>query len=153
MTDEPSREEASLSRHQFIEAAGIAVGASATADATAASIRLVGGFSGKVAWITGGARGQGRSHALLLAAEGTDTIVSDSLTPPSTIDYALATQTDLDETAERVRAGGQRVLASRSNVRDPEASAAVIRRGTEMFGRIDLPVANAGIYTRRRWIG
>ena len=135
-----------ISRRHFVAAAG-AVAATTVATAEAATPqRAAGRFAGKVAWITGGARGQGRSHALRLAAEGADIIVSDSLTAVRSIDYAMATQADLDETAAMVRSAGRRVLAIKSDVRDPAAAAAVVREGNSMFGRIDLLVANAGIY-------
>lgn len=148
MTD--TTEDQGLSRRSFVSGAGVALaagtaGAGATAAAAAAPAPR-GRFAGKVAWITGGARGQGRSHAQRLAAEGADVIISDSLTPVATLDYPLATQADLDQTADMVRAAGRRVLALKSDVRDPAATADVVRRGIASFGKIDLLVANAGIY-------
>lgn len=139
-----------LSRRSFVSGAGVALAAgTAAAGASAASAAAPasrGRFAGKVAWITGGARGQGRSHAERLAAEGADVIISDSLTPVATLDYPLATQADLDHTADLVRAKGGRVLALKSDVRDPAQTADVVRRGLAAFGKIDLLVANAGIY-------
>jgi len=139
-----------VSRRDFVAGAGVAaatagaIGASQSAAAAAGPTR--GRFAGKVAWITGGARGQGRSHAQRLAAEGADIVLSDSLTSLATIDYPMASQADLDETAAMVRAAGRRVLALKSDVREPQAAADVVRQATEAFGRIDLLVANAGIY-------
>lgn len=142
------QDESSISRRQFVASAGAVAAVSATGSPAqaAAQARPVGRFAGKVAWITGGARGQGRSHAQRLAAEGADIILSDSLTPLSTVDYPMASQVDLDETAALVRAAGRRVLALKSDVRDPAAALDAVQKGIDMFGKIDLLVANAGIY-------
>lgn len=146
MSDQ-TRKEGGLSRRSFVAAAGASMAAAAATGASAASEpAATGRFAGKVVWITGGARGQGRSHARRLAAEGADIILSDSLTPVPTIDYPLASQADLDETAAMVRAAGRRVLALRSDIRDPQAADAVVAEGEKAFGRIDLLIANAGIY-------
>jgi SDR family mycofactocin-dependent oxidoreductase len=143
-----AQDDPTISRRQFVASAGVISAASATAGTAqaAAPERPGGRFAGKVAWITGGARGQGRSHARRLAAEGADIILSDSMASLPTIDYPLASQADLDETAAMVRAAGRRVLALRSDVRDPDAAMEVARRGREMFGKIDLLIANAGVY-------
>lgn len=143
-----SQDKPTISRRQFVVSAG-AVTASSSAGSVAqaaASERPVGRFAGKVAWITGGARGQGRSHARRLAAEGADIILSDSMTSLPTIEYPMASQADLDETAAMIGETGRRVLALRSDVRDPAAATDVAQKGLEMFGRIDLLVANAGVY-------
>jgi len=141
-----ARNSNSISRRDFVAAAGVAAAAAGVADQAGAQSLASGRFAGKVAWITGGARGQGRSHAQRLAAEGADIILTDSLTNVPSIDYPMARQADLDETAALVRAAGRRVLALKSDVRDAAAAAEVVRKGTEAFGKIDLLVANAGIY-------
>ncbi|EQB04253.1 hypothetical protein L288_14335 [Sphingobium quisquiliarum P25] len=143
-----AEDDPSISRRQFVASAGLVAAASASSSAAeaAAPQRPAGRFAGKVAWITGGARGQGRSHAQRLAAEGADIILSDSMASLPTIDYPLATQADLDETADMVRAAGRRVLALKSDVRDPAAAADVAQKGARTFGRIDLLIANAGVY-------
>lgn len=143
-----SQDSPDISRRQFVVSAGAVTASSAAASTAQAAppVRAAGRFAGKVAWITGGARGQGRSHAHRLAAEGADIILSDSLNSLATIEYPMASQTDLDETAAMVRATGRRVLALRSDVRDPSAAAEVAQKGVEMFGRIDLLIANAGVY-------
>lgn len=137
-----------FSRRQFVVSAGAVTASSVTAGTAqaAAPERPTGRFAGKVAWITGGARGQGRSHAQRLAAEGADIILSDSMTSLPTIEYPMASQADLEETAAMVRAAGRRVLALRSDVRDPSAATDVAEKGLKMFGKIDLLVANAGVY-------
>ncbi|MCP1471715.1 SDR family mycofactocin-dependent oxidoreductase [Sphingobium sp. OAS761] len=136
-----------MSRRHFVGAAGAVAAAGAASSVSAASSgERRGRFAGKVAWITGGARGQGRSHAQRLAAEGADIILSDSLKDVGSIDYPMARQSDMDDTADMVRAAGGRVLAIRSDIRDAASAADVVRQGQAMFGRIDLMVANAGIY-------
>lgn len=143
-----TQDDPTISRRHFFASAGAMAAATATAGTAEAAALAQSGkrFAGKVAWITGGARGQGRSHAQRLAAEGADIILSDSLTSLPTIDYPMARQSDLDETAAMVRAAGGRVLALKSDVRDPAAAAEVARKGMETFGKIDLLVANAGVY-------
>lgn len=138
-----------ISRRHFVASAGVAAAAAAATSGAAqarAPERPAGRFAGKVAWITGGARGQGRSHAQRLAAEGADIILTDSMTSLSTMDYPMASQSDLDETAALIRATGRRVLALKSDIRDPVAAMDAAQKGTELFGKIDLLVANAGIY-------
>lgn len=143
-----AQDDPTISRRQFVASAGALTAASAArSTAEAATLEpATGRFAGKVAWITGGARGQGRSHAQRLAAEGADIILSDSITSLPTIEYPMASQADLDETAAMVRATGRKVLALRSDVRDPAAAMDVARKGAKMFGRIDLLIANAGVY-------
>lgn len=143
-----AQDDPTISRRQFVASAGVLTAASAARSTAEAATpeRPTGRFAGKVAWITGGARGQGRSHAQRLAAEGADIILSDSMTSLPTIDYPMGSQADLDETAAMVRAAGRNVLALKSDVRDPAAAMDVARKGAKMFGRIDLLVANAGVY-------
>jgi SDR family mycofactocin-dependent oxidoreductase len=104
-------------------------------------------FDGKVVLITGGARGQGRSHALRFAAEGADIVVCDIVDQLPTVGYAMATQDDLDETVESVRAIGRRVLGLVADVRDLEQMTDVVGQATATFGRVDVLLANAGICT------
>jgi (+)-trans-carveol dehydrogenase len=102
-------------------------------------------LDGKVAFITGVARGQGRSHAVRLAAEGADIIGVDALRDYPTITYRMGTQEDLDETARLVEKAGRRMVARVADVRDRAALAAAVSDGTEAFGRLDIVSANAGI--------
>ena len=147
MSEEHGKSLRQLSRRGFVAGGGTIAAAAAAMPASAAAPRAAAGrFAGKVAWITGGARGQGRSHAQRLAAEGADIIISDSLAPVTTLPYPLADQGDLNHTAALVRAAGGRVLALKSDVRDPAAANAVAEAGIRAFGKIDFLVANAGIY-------
>ncbi|GHE79893.1 putative short-chain type dehydrogenase/reductase [Amycolatopsis deserti] len=100
---------------------------------------------GKVAFITGAARGQGRAHALRLAAEGADIIAVDLCQSVGTTPYDGATDADLAETAKRVEELGGRVLARQADVRDLAALERVVEEGLARFGGIDVVCANAGI--------
>lgn len=104
-------------------------------------------LEGKVAFITGGARGQGRSHAQLLAEQGADIITLDLLEDVATVAYAGPTQADLDETINRVETAGRHILTYRGDVRSQGDVDAAVAAGIERFGRIDIVVANAGITT------
>lgn len=99
----------------------------------------------RVAVVTGAARGQGRCHAVALAAEGMDIIAIDRCADIDSIPYPLATRQDLDETADLVRAAGTRVHPVIADVRDLCAVQAGINAGTEEFGDIDVMIANAGV--------
>jgi SDR family mycofactocin-dependent oxidoreductase len=105
----------------------------------------MGKLDGQVAFITGGGRGQGRSHALLLAGEGADIVVCDIAADIPTVPYPLATQADLDETAKLVTELGRRCLALTADVRDTAQLAAVADRAIAEFGKIDILLANAGV--------
>jgi SDR family mycofactocin-dependent oxidoreductase len=105
----------------------------------------MGRVTGKVAVISGGARGQGRSHARLLAAEGADIIAVDLCADIETNEYPLARPEDLDETARLVEKEGQRAFTAIADVRDRVALAAAIDQGVAEFGHLDIVVANAGI--------
>lgn len=105
----------------------------------------MGRVTGKVAVISGAARGQGRSHARLLAAEGADIIAVDLCADIETNEYPLARPEDLDETARLVEKEGQRAFTAIADVRDRVALAAAIDRGVAEFGSLDIVVANAGI--------
>jgi SDR family mycofactocin-dependent oxidoreductase len=102
-------------------------------------------LGGKVAIITGGARGQGRAHALALARAGADLVVCDIAAQLPTVPYALATPEDLEETRRQVEALGRRCLAVRADVRDGEAMRALAAQALEALGRVDILIANAGI--------
>jgi SDR family mycofactocin-dependent oxidoreductase len=106
-----------------------------------------GRVEGKVAFITGAARGQGRSHAVRLAEEGADIIAIDVCRQLDTVPYPMAGQRDLQETRELVEKAGRRVLARQVDVRDLEAMQQVVADGVEMFGKLDIVCANAGIGT------
>jgi SDR family mycofactocin-dependent oxidoreductase len=103
----------------------------------------VGRVDGKVAFITGVARGQGRSHAIRLAEEGADIIGVDLCAEVETVDYALATMGDLKETVRLVEAAGGRIVASRVDIRDLAGLKTAVRDGVEELGRLDIVVANA----------
>ena len=105
----------------------------------------MGRVTGKVALISGAARGQGRSHARTLAAEGADIIAVDICEDIETNEYPLARPEDLDETARLVEKEGQRAYTEIADVRDRAALSAAIDRGVAEFGHLDIVVANAGI--------
>jgi SDR family mycofactocin-dependent oxidoreductase len=103
-------------------------------------------LQGKVALVTGAARGQGRAHAIRLAAEGADIIAADICAPASEcITYPAATPDDLAEMVRGVEAQGRKVLARSLDVRDDGALRALVADGVEQFGRLDVVVANAGV--------
>ena len=103
-------------------------------------------LDGRVAFITGAARGQGRAHAIRLANDGADIIAIDICRPVSdTITYPLATSEELAETVRDVEATGRKVLAREVVIRDLAAVQKVVADGIEQFGRLDIIVANAGV--------
>jgi SDR family mycofactocin-dependent oxidoreductase len=102
-------------------------------------------FSDKVAMITGAARGQGRSHAVRLAAEGADVIALDICHDIDSVAYDLATSADLQETARLVAEQGRRVVTAEVDVRDADAVAQAVADGAGQLGGIDVVLANAGI--------
>ncbi|WP_127125478.1 mycofactocin-coupled SDR family oxidoreductase [Georgenia sp. SYP-B2076] len=107
---------------------------------------MAGRLEGKVAFITGGARGQGRSHAVRLAQEGADIITVDICEDIPHIPYAGATQEDLAETVKQVEALDRRIIATRADVRDHAALRAAVDDGVaQLGGRLDIVSANAGI--------
>ncbi|MGK5111425.1 MULTISPECIES: mycofactocin-coupled SDR family oxidoreductase [unclassified Geodermatophilus] len=105
----------------------------------------MGRFEGKVAFVTGGARGQGRSHAVRLAAEGADVAVIDVTRQFDSVQYAMSTPEDLAETEKLVRDHGREFLGITGDVRDEEQVSAAVAQVEERFGGIDLVCANAGI--------
>jgi SDR family mycofactocin-dependent oxidoreductase len=103
-------------------------------------------LEGRVALITGAARGQGRAHAARLAADGADIIAIDVCGPVSdTVTYPMPTAEDLGETVRRVEETGRKVLARQVDIRDLAALQQLVADGVEQFGRLDIVVANAGI--------
>ena len=105
-----------------------------------------GSLEGRVAFVTGAARGQGRAHAVRLAAEGADIVAIDVCAPVSdTITYAMPTPEDLAETLRQVEATGRKVLARAVDIRDLAAQQQVVAEAVEQFGRLDILVANAGV--------
>ena len=102
-------------------------------------------FEGKVAFITGAARGQGRSHAVRFAEEGADIIAFDLCEQIDSVAYPLARPEDLDETVTLVEKTGRRIVAEQGDVRDFERLKAVVTEGVSQLGRIDFVLANAGI--------
>ncbi|ULE33435.1 mycofactocin-coupled SDR family oxidoreductase [Mycobacterium sp. IDR2000157661] len=105
----------------------------------------VGRVAGKVAFITGAARGQGREHAIRLAEEGADIIAVDLCADVEAAGYPGATEADLDETAKLVEKSGRRIVTAKADVRDLDGLRAALQRGVDELGRPDVVVANAGI--------
>ena len=109
-------------------------------------------LSGRVALITGAARGQGRAHAVRLSAEGADVIALDIAGPlPSSVPYDSATPEDLTETAQLVIANGRRVITAAVDIRDIDALNNVVDKSVGDLGRLDIVVANAGICSPAPW--
>jgi SDR family mycofactocin-dependent oxidoreductase len=106
---------------------------------------MAGRVEGKVAFITGAARGQGRSHAIRLAAEGADIIAIDSLADVADVAYPQARAADLAETVKQVEALDRRILATKADVRDFAAVQAAVDAGVAELGRLDIVAANAGV--------
>src|SRR5262249_14190828 len=100
---------------------------------------------GKVAFITGAARGQGRSHAVRLAEEGADIIGVDVCADLASVPYPLATEEELEEAASLVQKAGRRAVVQRADVRNFEQLRQAVAAGIAEFGGIDVVVANAGI--------
>ena len=105
----------------------------------------MGRMAGKVAFITGAARGQGRSHALRLAEEGADIIGIDGCREIPGTDYPMATLAELAETAKEVEARGRRAFFAAADVRDATALDTALAEGVDQLGPLDAVVANAGI--------
>lgn len=101
-------------------------------------------LGGKVAFISGIARGQGRSHAVRMAQEGAKIIGFDICEQIDTVPFAMSTPEDMAETVRLVESVGGKIVARRADVRDREAVTAVLEEGVEQFGRIDDVICNAG---------
>ena len=106
---------------------------------------MAGRVEGKVAFITGAARGQGRSHAVQLAQEGADIIAIDICKQIDSVRIPLSTPEDLAETADLVKGHNRRIYSAEVDVRDYDALKAAVDAGVEQLGRLDIIVANAGI--------
>ena len=105
----------------------------------------MGRLAGKVAFVTGVARGQGRSHAVRLAEEGADIVGVDIASQIDTVPFPMATAGDLGETVDAVEALDRRIVASEVDVRDYDALKAALDDGVARLGRLDIVAANAGI--------
>ena len=109
-------------------------------------------LTGKVAFITGAARGQGRAHAVRMAGEGADIIAIDIAGKlPACVPYDPATPDDLAETVQFVEATGRRILASVVDVRDVDGLREAVDNGVAELGRLDIFVANAGVSAPQTW--
>ena len=108
---------------------------------------MTGRVEGKVAFISGAARGQGRSHAVRLAQEGADIIAIDVCGPIENLAYPHSTPEDLAETADLVKNFDRRIVTAQVDVRDYDGLKAAVDSGVEQLGRLDIIVANAGIGT------
>ncbi|MBD8605495.1 mycofactocin-coupled SDR family oxidoreductase [Aeromicrobium fastidiosum] len=117
-------------------------------------------LEGRVALVTGGARAQGLSHAQLLAEEGADVILVDSVSAIDTIAYEMPGPDELDEAAEQVRSLGGRAITIESDVRDGNRLGIEVAKAVDQLGRLDIVVANAGVLgptgpswemTREQW--
>ena len=106
---------------------------------------MAGRVEGKVAFITGAARGQGRSHAIRLAQEGADIIAVDLCRQVDSVPYPMSTPQDLAQTVKEVEALDRRIVASQADVRDYGALKAALDAGVAELGRLDIVSANAGI--------
>jgi (+)-trans-carveol dehydrogenase len=111
---------------------------------------MAGRVEGKVAFITGAARGQGRSHAIRLAQEGADIIAVDLCGQVDSVPYAMATPADMAETVQQVEALDRRIVAAQADVRDFGALQAALDAGVAQLGRLDIVSANAGIASTGR---
>jgi (+)-trans-carveol dehydrogenase len=108
---------------------------------------MAGRVAGKVAFITGAARSQGRSHAIRLAQEGADIIAVDIAGPVESVTaYPGATEEDLAETVKEVEALDRRIIAHKADVRNPRALKEALDDGVAQLGKLDIVCANAGIY-------
>jgi (+)-trans-carveol dehydrogenase len=106
---------------------------------------MTGRVEGKVAFITGAARGQGRSHAIRLAQEGADIIAVDLCAQVESAPYPMSTPEDLAQTVKEVEALDRRIVATQADVRDYGALKAALDDGVAQLGRLDIVSANAGI--------
>jgi (+)-trans-carveol dehydrogenase len=111
---------------------------------------MAGRLEGKVAFITGAARGQGRSHAIRLAQEGADIVAVDLVKQIESVPYAMSTPDDLAETVKEVEALDRRIIATEADVRDFGSLKAAVDDGVAQLGRLDIVSANAGIFSEGR---
>jgi SDR family mycofactocin-dependent oxidoreductase len=111
----------------------------------------MGRLDGKVALVTGAARGQGRNHAMRLAREGADIIAIDVPGKYAELDYPMATSDDISATVAAVEAEDRRVVSREADIRDADALAAAVAEGHAELGRLDIVVANAGVCALHAW--
>jgi SDR family mycofactocin-dependent oxidoreductase len=107
----------------------------------------MGVLEGKVAFVTGAARGQGRSHAIRLAEEGADIITIDLCAQPETVSVPGSTKEDLEETVRQVEALDRRIVAEVGDIRDLGRMTEVVEKGIAEFGRLDIVLGNAAIWS------
>jgi SDR family mycofactocin-dependent oxidoreductase len=112
---------------------------------------VTGRVEGKVAFITGAARGQGRSHAVRLAEEGADIVAVDLCGPVDGVPYAPATAADLAETVRLVEATGRKIVSLELDTRDLAGLTDAAAGGVARFGHLDIVVANAGVCIMKPW--
>jgi SDR family mycofactocin-dependent oxidoreductase len=105
----------------------------------------MGKFDGKVVFVTGAARGQGRAHAVEFAREGADVAVLDICAPIESVEYGTATREDLDETVRQIEEIGRKALPIVADVRDWDAMQDAVNRTVSELGGLDVVIANAGI--------
>ncbi len=110
----------------------------------------MGRLEGKVAFVTGAARGQGRSHALRMAQEGADIIAIDIEGQIDSVPYAMSRPDDMQETVRQIEALDRRIVAQQADVRDFDAVKQAVDAGVAELGRLDIVSANAGIFTEGR---
>jgi (+)-trans-carveol dehydrogenase len=108
---------------------------------------MTGRVKGRVAFITGAARGQGRSHAIRLAQEGADIIAVDLVRQVGSVPYSLSTPDDLAQTVKEVEALDRRIVVAEADVRDYGALKQALDHGVAELGRLDIVSANAGIFS------
>jgi (+)-trans-carveol dehydrogenase len=108
---------------------------------------MTGRVKGKVAFITGAARGQGRSHAVRLAQEGADIIAVDLRARVGSVPYPMATPENLANTVKEVEALDRRIVAARADVRDYAGLKQALDDGVAQLGRLDIVCSNAGIFS------
>jgi SDR family mycofactocin-dependent oxidoreductase len=107
----------------------------------------MGKLDGRVVFVTGAARGQGRSHAVMLAGEGADVVAVDTSGQIGSVAYPLATADDLQTTVDEVEATGRRIIAGDVDVRDLDGLTKFVDGAVAELGRLDVVLANAGIYS------
>jgi len=110
-------------------------------------------LDGKIAFITGAARGQGRTHAVRLAQEGADIVAVDLCRQQANLDYTSGTPEDLEETVRLVEKEGRRIIARAADVRDQASLDVVVEEALREFGGIDILVSNAGISNQGSVVG
>jgi SDR family mycofactocin-dependent oxidoreductase len=113
----------------------------------------MGTLEGKVALITGAGRGQGRAHAVRLAEEGADIIAVDICEPIASVPYEMASAADLEETGKLVEQLDRRIVTRKADVRNAESITSAVREGVSELGRLDVVVANAGIWSAAPFVG